>query len=284
MAEQDKSLVKSSHPLTRFDPKARKELVVRGLNALSEVKDAGFYFFKGEEHRMRGELKLAISYYEKALQIDSEHEDSLCWMGLSYLSLVEQRSVDDVELDKTIRNERAAAAFQKLISICKKKDSVGWGPVPYLNLGHAQCNLSLYEKAAESYEQSIVLDPEFFESYTCLGWAQYNLGLYEAAIESYKRAIELNPDDADSVPGGELSIGRAYNNLSLAYYTLGRYQDAIESCKQAIRIKPDFANAHYGLGVNYLRTGDKGSALEEYKILKTMDAEWANKLFKLIYK
>jgi hypothetical protein len=36
MPEQKKSIVKSSYPLTRFDPKARKELVVRGLNALQE--------------------------------------------------------------------------------------------------------------------------------------------------------------------------------------------------------------------------------------------------------
>ena len=28
---------------------------------------------------------------------------------------------------------------------------------------------------------------------------------------------------------------------------------------------------------------DKGSAIEEYKILKTLDAELANKLFNLIY-
>jgi hypothetical protein len=29
--------------------------------------------------------------------------------------------------------------------------------------------------------------------------------------------------------------------------------------------------------------GDKGSALEEYKILKTLDTEQANELFNLIY-
>ena len=39
MAEHKKTLVKSSNALTRFDPKARKELVVRALNALTEVKD-----------------------------------------------------------------------------------------------------------------------------------------------------------------------------------------------------------------------------------------------------
>jgi hypothetical protein len=42
--------------------------------------------------------------------------------------------------------------------------------------------------------------------------------------------------------------------------------------------------AHYNLGVAYLVTGDKDSALEEYKILKTLDAEKANELFKLIDK
>jgi hypothetical protein len=42
--------------------------------------------------------------------------------------------------------------------------------------------------------------------------------------------------------------------------------------------------AHHNLGVAYLATGDKSSALEEYKILKTLNAEQANELFKLINK
>ena len=39
----------------------------------------------------------------------------------------------------------------------------------------------------------------------------------------------------------------------------------------------------FNLGVAYSINGDKGSALEEYKILKTVNAEVANKLFNLIY-
>ncbi len=73
-------------------------------------------------------------------------------------------------------------------------------------------------------------------------------------------------------------------NLGVAYGKLGCYQDAIESLKQAIRIKPDYAEAHYNLGIAYLRADDKGLALEEYKILKILDAEQANTLFNLIYK
>ncbi len=41
--------------------------------------------------------------------------------------------------------------------------------------------------------------------------------------------------------------------------------------------------AHCNLGITYLAAGDKSSALEEYKILKTLDAKLANKLFNLIH-
>ncbi|MCX5633879.1 MAG: hypothetical protein NTW93_09445 [Phycisphaerae bacterium] len=44
------------------------------------------------------------------------------------------------------------------------------------------------------------------------------------------------------------------------------------------------AEARYNLCFVYSQTGDEVSALEEYKILKTMDAEQASKLFNLIYK
>ncbi len=67
-----------------------------------------------------------------------------------------------------------------------------------------------------------------------------------------------------------------------------REQDKIEqeiACyKEAIRIDPDFAEAHYNLGVMHLRRNDRGCALEQYKILKKLDKELANKLFNMINK
>ena len=171
MAEHEKSLVKSSRALTRFDPKARKELVVRALSALTEVKDANFYFFKGEEHRMRDELKLAISYYEKALDIEPEHEDSLFWMGWCYAPEVKEKRDDDIDLDHPTRHKKTAAAFQKLIEIREKKDSIWWWGdyVMYYNLGGAQYSLGLYEEATENFEQAILLNPDDAHSYYALG-------------------------------------------------------------------------------------------------------------------
>ena len=72
-------------------------------------------------------------------------------------------------------------------------------------------------------------------------------------------------------------------NLGMNYDELGRHSDAIEAYKQAILIKPDYAEAHLGLGLTYLNLGDKSSALVEYKILKYLDTELANKLLNYIY-
>jgi tetratricopeptide (TPR) repeat protein len=71
--------------------------------------------------------------------------------------------------------------------------------------------------------------------------------------------------------------------LGAAYFHIGRFEEAISSYKQAIRLKPSLAEAHLNLGMSYLKLGNKGSAIEEYKILRGLNQELANKLFNLIY-
>ena len=165
----------------------------------------------------------------------------------------------------------AALAYFQKATVENPDDADAW-----LAVGHCYDKLGRHQEAIESYKQAIRINP---------GKAYTRLERWQDAIEAYKQAIRLKPDDAE-----------AHHMLGLVYTRLERWQDAIEAFKQVIRIKPDdaeahfglgpapyYAEAHYNLGVAYLRTGDKGSALEEYKILKTLDAEQANELFNLIY-
>ena len=64
---------------------------------------------------------------------------------------------------------------------------------------------------------------------------------------------------------------------------LGNYRDQKSAYKKAIRINPDFAPAHYAIGQAFLQQGDKAAALDEYKILRKLDDEIAEKLFEKIY-
>ncbi|MBA7514522.1 hypothetical protein ES705_06552 [subsurface metagenome] len=85
--------------------------------------------------------------------------------------------------------------------------------------------------------------------------------------------MKQNPEDADFHYG-----------LGWAYSQLKDYEKAIEAFKQVIRIQPDYTFAHYSLGMIYLVQGDKNAALDEYKILKDLDQDTADKLFDMIYK
>ena len=82
-------------------------------------------------------------------------------------------------------------------------------------------------------------------------------------------------------------VGTAINcieNLGLSFNRLYCKLDKVELYKLALRVDPDDADAHFGLGDANLHFKDRGSALEEYKKLKELDSELADKLFDMIYK
>jgi tetratricopeptide (TPR) repeat protein len=143
----------------------------------------------------------------------------------------------------------------------------------WVDVGYCYGNLGRYQDAVDAYKQAIKIKPDYAEAHYNLGITYCILHRYQDSIEACKQAIRIKPDYAE-----------AHNNLGVTYGSLSRWQKAIDAYKQAIRIKPDFAEAHYNLGVTYLMTGDKGLTLEEYKILKPLDAKLANELFNLIYK
>ena len=64
---------------------------------------------------------------------------------------------------------------------------------------------------------------------------------------------------------------------------MGLFEEAVESYKRAVRLKPLLPETHLNLGITYLQMADKGSALGEFKILKDLDKEMANRLFNLIF-
>jgi TolA-binding protein len=65
---------------------------------------------------------------------------------------------------------------------------------------------------------------------------------------------------------------------------LNRYADAADAARQGIRANPKLSWAYYWLGHSDLALGDRAGAIEQYKVLQTLDQNLANLLFKEIYK
>lgn len=162
----------------------------------------------------------------------------------------------------------ALTYFQKATE--KNLDNAG----AWVMVGYCYGRLGRWQDAIEAYKQAIRIKPDYAEAWFYIGYCYHFLGRYQEAINASEQAIRIKPDYAD-----------AHCYLGSTYGLLERHQEAIEAYKQAIRIKPDHVSSHFNLGLTYLLIiGDKGSALEEYKILKTLDTEKANELFNFIYK
>jgi len=90
-----------------------------------------------------------------------------------------------------------------------------------------------------------------------------------ASDESEKGADAAGHDDPS-----------VYFKLGVAYSNEGQYMEAIESYKNAARIiRSDYVIVHYNLGATYLMVNDRQAALEEYKTLKSIDPQTADKLY-----
>jgi len=210
----------------------------------------------GNAYRELGRYEEAIQAIQQAIRLKPGFAKAYMSLGLIY--------------DALGRNEEAIQSYEQAIRL--KPDAAA----AYFGLGMLYDKLGRNEEEIQAFQQSIHLKPDFamaYLAYYFLGQTYGKLDRYEEAIQSYKQAIRLKPDDA-----------AAHHGLGLIYSILGRYTEAIPAFHQAIRLKPDYANAHFGLGGAYLMIGDRGRALEEYKILKELDAEKANKLFNVIYK
>ncbi len=138
----------------------------------------------------------------------------------------------------------------------------------YSTLGLQYYLQGKYKESIDAFRVITRISPDDTYVHDNIGHCYYILGMYNEAIDAFKQVVRINPDDA-----------MAHNNLGAAFGKAGMLKEAIDAHRQAIRIKPDYAESHFNLGLAYTL-----SALEQYKILKPLDSELANKLSDLISK
>jgi TonB family protein len=143
----------------------------------------------------------------------------------------------------------------------------------HCKLGLSYGVLKSYNEAANSFKEALRLDPDYADALVGLGLVDSALYLYDDAIANFRRAIELQPQVADT-----------FFALAMTYSAMGRHDDAISSIKEGLAIRPADAQAHYRLGHIYAQLGNKQAAMDEYAILKKLDAHLAEMLLKEIAK
>ncbi len=238
------------------------------------------------DYSRQGKLEDALTAGQQALKLDPQYAAAHYDLGIIY--------------GRMGRFQAAVESFQQAIQL--KMDDARCR----FNLGVAYSKLNNWQDAIGQFRQAIEMDPKYLSARFNLGLSYSELGRYQEAVATFKEALNLQPDSAEiysnlgtvygkmaDLPAAiaafqqaikiDHSFEAAYVNLGKACAQLGRFQESQDALKQAIKIDPDDDVAHYGLGLAYLELGDKSAALEEYKILKKLNPELAEKLFARIY-
>jgi tetratricopeptide (TPR) repeat protein len=260
---------------------ARGEKIRRG-----ELVQAEESFKIGLRYLWAERYEMALPYFMDAAEKNPQHAQSFFLLGYCQTQLHRygeavgslQKANRLKPLDAIIHNDLCAVygnleRYPEALQSCQQ--AVRLQPdlaTAHNNLSWVNQRLGSYVEALESSKQAVRLQPDWAMAHYNLGNAYAGLKKYEQAVEAYKQAIRLQFDYAE-----------AHVNLGTAYEHLGRLEDATDSFKRAISMKPLMPVAHLNLGMVYLKLGDKISAMEEFKILKDLDGEAANRLFNLIY-
>ena len=195
------------------------------------------------------------------------------------------------------RVQEAFVEFQKAVEIDPKNADIHYA------LGHVYYQRGNNLEAAREFKTVLQLDPEYSAAHNFLGqvygtdkrWddaiqefqkalknpkydtphlAHYNLGLvyenkgqFADAIKEFQEALRIDPNFV--TPAGGTSAYLVYYVMGQSYVKMEKPKEAIDAYQNALKLLPDYADAHFGLGLVYLKEGSKRLAKEEFeKVLK----------------
>ncbi|XP_044170138.1 tetratricopeptide repeat protein 28-like [Acropora millepora] len=251
-----------------------------------------------------GDLRRAIEYHEKHLEIAKEVSDRIGEgsaygnLGNAYQSLGDFRKAIEyhakqleiaIEVGHRVAEGSAYGSlgnayqslgdFRKAIVYHEKRleiaveggHRVGEGSA-YGNLGNAYQPLGDFRKAIEYHEKHLEIAKEVSDrvgqgnAYGSLGNAYQFLGDFRKAIEYHEKHLEIAIE-----VGHRVGEGSAYGNLGNAYQSLGDFRKAIEYHEKHLEIAKEVSDrvgeggALGNLGNAYQSLGDFQKAIEYHE-------------------
>ena len=162
-----------------------------------------------------GKIPQAIAQFNEALTIQPDHADAHNQLALAF--------VQQGDLQDAIAQWSQAAQIQP-------------DPEAEFNWGYALEKLGKNDEAIARYEESMRLNPDFFQPHFNLGRLLMSLARYPQAITQFDESVRIRPNSAP-----------AHDDLALALCQAGQAREAITQWKLALRINPNLPDAQNGL-------------------------------------
>jgi Tfp pilus assembly protein PilF len=199
--------------------------IVDQHSAAKEAYDYGMQF------AMKNDADQALTYIERAIQLDPQFADAYVQMGV-------------IEGYKG-QCEAAIQQFNRALELNPRLARA------YSNRGNCYWNFKNTDQAIRDYSASLALDSTQPEVFATRGMAYSRVGNWQQAEPDLREAIRLGSRNPS-----------AYHNLGYTLFMQHRYPEAIQYFDQALALQPDLALAlrYRGLAKQAIGQAAEGQA------------------------
>ena len=196
-------------------------------------KEPSGYFGTALTYRQEGNKEMAVSYFQKAVDLDPKNEE--------YAGAYDE-----------FKNTLTASDLEKMATMTDVPKDVEYATL--LAAGDKYYKNRNYKSAMSPYEKALAINPNNKELLLKLGNIYKNEKNLSKSGEYYRKAIALDDKYTD-----------AWFNLGLVYANTNKLNDAIDCFNKVISIDNKYTYAYYALGLAYEYEHNNARAVENYK-------------------
>ncbi len=244
---------------------------------------AGYYFLGLAEYR-RGNYEMALSQFQRALDIQPEHLQARLMVGMTLL-----------------RQERVDDCIQQVKQVLAVNDQIA---MAHNVLGSAYLAKKEFDKAMLHLDRAIALDPSLADAHMKKGLFNLTQGNPQGAEVELEKAVEAAPEALNTrfllaslylrqqnyrgaietlqagLDGTE-EDALLYNYMAAAYLAQKQNEQGLEALNKAKQAKPDYLTPYFNLANYYLASQQRDKALEEYRAILQIAPENVKALISL---
>lgn len=197
-------------------------------------------FAKAYNKQYEGELAEAIEIYQLILAKNSQHVDSLHFLGLTYAQL--------------------GYINETILYLNQAQQLAPDDPTILNNLANAYKKTQQYELAKHYYLKALALKPEYAQAHSNLASVYDLQNDYKAALTHYKNAVHASPDFA-----------AAHFNLGVLLLKNNELEAALKQFNNVLSLIPEHVEAQFYKGVLYLENNSLAEAEQAFHRVISLD-------------
>ena len=240
-----KSIADSENFLATDEIESQEVILTKRIKYLLE---------QGEKYIEEAQYGQALSFFDKIIALEPNHDESLYYQSLVYYNFGENNKALEL-INKAITSNSSIGRYYHQKSICLSELNLDNEALKCINRAihlepdediflHQKSSLLAsfenYEKALDFIDTAIDLNPQEFLYLADKGAYLSCLGRYDEALEYLDRAIEIEPNYDDAWYWRGLIL---FEMKML--FVFDRKDEALESFERAISINPDEAEYWY---------------------------------------